>query len=223
MKLPDYNIRNVLWADEMVAVFRFMADVHHDPAWRDRIDLARIALETGMRVSEMLKIYLEPTAGKSYLIITDNEVWIDLKKTKNHEDGRVIPVNPRLAPFLKARVARLQAKGFKILFPNPKDKPYTRWTFGRWWQKILRSAGLPWERIRHLSIHKARHSYASWALASGELDFSLIRSILGHVNRKDTDRYAHSFVLTAYKANKTPAWWAEAVRPLQKERLRVIV
>lgn len=224
----------------------------HIPYWRERFELAGLlAIGTGLRVSEMLEIYLEPTEGKSYCQVVEGpeglEASIYLFNTKGKgggKKGRIAPkrsrlaqVIPELAPAFKRRYDRRLRDGEKLLFSRPDGLPYKALTFNDstngqgWWYQVMRECGIDRGRVTgrngaskldRPSIHAGRHTYATWELASRRLNEVELAAQLG--NSPDTVRmvYAHAIVEMLYRKNKTPEWREVASALIGQGKLRAV-
>lgn len=84
--------------------------------------------------------------------------------------------------------AKLLSDDRDYLFPNPyskKSEPITYAEIRKAWMRICLTA-----QIEECKIHDLRHSYASFALQSGEHLLTISR-LLGHSDANTTLRYAH--------------------------------
>jgi integrase len=141
-----------------------------DP-WVSKImpNLVNIALNTGMRLGEILKIKPEDIQEM------DNSTWVYLHATKNGDD-RWVPLNQ------KAKVA-LEALG-----NTPGDKFthrrfYNAWGIAR--SKIARND-------ETFVFHVLRHTAASTMANDLGVNTLLIGQILGHRNVATTAKYVHA-------------------------------
>jgi integrase len=132
------------------------------------------ALASGYRISNVLNLRWDQIDRESKLV--------SLPKTKSGRALRM-PLNDWMAEILDRVPRRL---GSPFVFCRLKDgKPYSR--PHRAFKRALVDAGLD-PKIR---IHDLRHSFASWAAASG-VPTSVLRDLLGHSTMAMVGRYAHS-------------------------------
>ena len=131
-----------------------------------------MALNTGMRKSEILKLTWDRVDLKNHIILLD--------KTKNGE-RREIPVNDTLYNILSGLTRHLKTD---FVFYNPETlKPY--YDIKKSWNTALRKS-----HILDFHFHDLRHTFASWLVMAG-IDLTTIKELLGHKDVKMTLRYAH--------------------------------
>jgi integrase len=106
--------------------------------------------------------------------IADGGFW--LVDTKNGSD-RVVPIHPRLNVLLR-------------YLPIPYKK--------RWMQRLIRTA-MNSVGLEHFVLHDLRHSTASM-LINNDVDLHTIGAILGHKDKRSTDRYSHLTAKTLARA-----------------------
>lgn len=237
---------------ECCAFYEQWAALGHDPYWRERFDLCGLlALGTGLRVSEMLEIYLQPTEGKSYCEVVEGPEGIeariylfDTKGKGGGKKGRIAPkrsrlaqVIPELAQAFKRRYDRRVREGQELLFSRPDRLPYKPLTFNDttngngWWWQAMRKCGIDRGRVHgrngkskldRPSIHAGRHTYATWELSSRRLNEVELAAQLG--NSPDTVRsvYAHAVTEMLYRKNKMPEWRGVASTLVGQGKLRAV-
>ena len=95
---------------------------------------------------------------------------------------------PRMIALSRSAISLLQvlqrSPGNAYIFPSPiTGRPSPSLHFP--WRRIKRRAGL-----QALRLHDLRHSFASF-LVNGEVSLYVVQQLLGHVNFRTTQRYAH--------------------------------
>ncbi len=130
-----------------------------------------VALNTGMRKSEILHLTWDRVDLKNRLILLD--------RTKNGE-RREIPMNNLLVKLFSSLPRHLRVP---YVFYNNKQKPYKNVTEG--FQSALKKSG-----IKNFRFHDLRHTFASILVMAG-VDISSVSELLGHTSIKMTQRYAH--------------------------------
>jgi integrase len=143
------------------------------------VDIVLIALRTGMRRSEIMKLRwndFEWNQGHALIIV---------RETKNKKQ-RVVPLVRDAHQVIRDRYDLL-AKGSvndDLLFPgsNSDAKPVH---FRTAWNTALRRAG-----IKNFRFHDLRHTAAS-RFASLGYSLAQIAEILGHVDLRSTQIYTH--------------------------------
>ncbi len=131
-----------------------------------------IALSTGMRYSELLKMEWDQVSFKfSYITLYD---------TKNGEI-RTVPLAGHALELLSQR--HLNKINEVLVFPNSKgDSPMD---FRSAWESALKRAN-----VKNFCFHDLRHSCASYLAMNGARS-SEIAAILGHKTLQMVKRYAH--------------------------------
>lgn len=133
-----------------------------------------LALSTGMRYSEIMKL--------SYEDVDCDLGIITLKETKNGE-VRSIPLVELPLILVKEHIQK-RSKTSALLFPSPNNssKPID---IRSAWEKAAKEAG-----ISNFRFHDLRHTTASYLAMNGHslLD---IATLLGHKDLQMTKRYSH--------------------------------
>jgi integrase len=216
---------------ELVDIYTKMADLEADPRWVDPCHLVRLVLGAGLRVSEAMTLRIEDHCDPKGLI-TLEKTKHHMSKVRQTacmpeylpyyqhriatlKSGWMFPVNCARAKIRRIeyvppprghesddmiRVARsLNLEGFRRI--NLANSHFSVRTLKYWWEKVLRKA-----KVRRLSIHKGRHTYATWELASKRLTPYEIQGQLGHVCVELTLQiYIHAVAEMLY-ATEEPAW-----------------
>lgn len=130
------------------------------------VDLATVLFDTGMRLSEALRLTKGEIDFDSNTII----VWADATKGGK---SRGIPMTRRVSGLLQRRTLPFQ---FKDL-----DEVERIW---RRFKKVNMITGEGWV------IHTMRHTFASRLVRRG-VDLYTVGALLGHSTVKVTERYAH--------------------------------
>jgi integrase len=138
----------------------------------------RLALNTGCRCNELLKLQWDRVDLKANLILLGEQ---DTKTARR----RSVPLNA------EARAAMLNLARFRATFC-----PASPWVFAhkdgnrqaavvKAFKRALRNAG-----IEDFRIHDLRHTCASWLVSAGQ-PLPAVRDLLGHSSVTMTERYAH--------------------------------
>ena len=137
----------------------------------------KLLLLTGARRSEILNLEWEHVDfERGYLRLTDAKVLTD-----KAAGVKVIPLGEPALELLRA-VPRLS--GSRYVFPATRgDGSYKG--LPKAWAKLCIRAGLPKTRP-----HDLRHSFASVGVSTGN-SLPVLGAILGHLDPKTTQRYAH--------------------------------
>ncbi|WP_454696695.1 tyrosine-type recombinase/integrase [Achromobacter aegrifaciens] len=161
-------------AQRMIALAQATAGRPHLPSF------IQLALHTGCRRNELLKLRLQRVRTEEGLITLESEDT----KTKKH---RVIPLN---APALQAlntmgawRAEHCPASPW--VFPSPRDHSRPLSTIQKGFRSLCVKAN-----IEDFRIHDLRHTCASWLVMAG-VPLLVVRDLLGHSSIEMTERYAH--------------------------------
>lgn len=138
-------------------------------------DVATLMLESGMRCGEVYRIKrTEVFLDKDYLQVT---------KGKTKAAIRRVYLSKKAKKILSSRMARFDGV---YLFPqNDIDYKSATQPLNYLHLKTVRRLGFSFR------LYDCRHTFATRALESGEIDLLTLASILGHTNLKETVRYAH--------------------------------
>ena len=131
-----------------------------------------LLLLTGARRNEITR------AKWDYVIWESRTLLVPVSKT-----GR-----PRMIALCRSAISLLEglrrSAESEYIFPSPiTGRPFPSLHFP--WRRIKRRAALP-----GLRLHDLRHSFASF-LVNGGISLYVVQQLLGHVNYRTTQRYAH--------------------------------
>lgn len=125
----------------------------------------RIALNTGMRLNEILKLKKENL----------NEKYIVIEKTKSRKE-RIIYINENLKEYLN------------LSNINDKVFTYNDYNLEHRFRKLLKDLKL--KKDFPVNFHILRHTFAThWAMSGRSM--YVLKEILGHHSIKMTEKYAH--------------------------------
>jgi integrase len=134
--------------------------------------IVTVALHTGMRLSEILKLKWDQVDLRHGFIL--------LEITKNGE-RREIPIDNMLKEMFNSMPYSVESI---YVFTDPKTgEPYK--TIKRSFGTALKKAG-----IRDFRFHDLRHTFASQMVMAG-VDLISLKDLLGHKSLSMTMRYAH--------------------------------
>lgn len=138
-------------------------------------DVASLILETGMRPEEVYRIRSEN------VFIDQGYLFNPYGKTKAAK--RKIPLNAAALAIIKRR--HENAKG-PYLFPHKKDSKRPMLKANNAHDRALKNSKVPKFRLYDL-----RHTWATRAAESGEVDMPTLAALLGHSKLNMILRYAH--------------------------------
>jgi integrase len=183
-----------VWSPEQLRAFL-------DHARRDRLYAAWLLFATtGMRRGEVAGLRwpdVDLEAGRVSprrpRVVVNYEVHVSEPKTA--KGRRSMALDPATVAALRQHRARQAEERLAVgprwhdsglVFTWPDGRPLHPERFTKWFQQIVRAAGLP--RIR---LHDVRHSYATAALAAG-IPAKVVSERLGHATIAITmDTYSH--------------------------------
>lgn len=144
-----------------------------------------MAVDTGMRSQELFRLYDDEVDLVEGMVYLGN---YNPNRTKTGAN-RSFPLSERATQALQSlRTHWMTHKGPQwsgFYFENPKTgKPIT--SVKTAWKGICRRAG-----ITDLHFHDLRHTFATWGLAAG-VDETTLMSITGHKHPSSFKRYAHA-------------------------------
>lgn len=152
-----------------------------------------IMLYSGMRIGELLALQWSD-------VDLENQVITVRRALKHTPEGdrvgntpkskriRVIPISGALGAVLESLPRRSP-----FVVPNARGGHHTHASFDTVYYGFLDdlNAGLPeGEKVRRLSPHKCRHSFATYSVKSG-VPIAVLQQILGHAQISTTQIYTH--------------------------------
>lgn len=164
-KEPEHRIRYVSDVEEMelVAFFQHIGD-------EDMADLIQVGLDTGGRMSELLRLEVRDTEQRKVFF------WV----TKSSRP-RAVPLTSRAAAIIEKR--KEGKASTEKLFPGmTKDSVIYSWNKARLHMKL---AGDP-----QFTFHVLRHTFCS-RLAQRGVPIPAIKELAGHSTIVTTQRYVH--------------------------------
>lgn len=170
-KEPQGRIRVLTDEEETTAVNLFRNTVHKSRRayFSEMGDLAEVLVDTGCRLSEILKITYQDINFESNLLTS----WIN-----KGEKPRSLPMTARARGILLERKNRGVTKPFSLNI----DQAERAWTWAR------KTMGL--EGDAEFLIHALRHTCASRLVNKG-VDLYVVKEWLGHSSIQVTEKYAH--------------------------------
>jgi integrase/recombinase XerC len=157
---------------------------------RDRA-IVELLYSSGLRLSELLGIDLNPIETKDYL----SAGWVDFEAGEvmvlgKGKKRRTVPVGEAALQALKewlvvrANYASTEKEAIQALFINKQGKRASARTIQQHLAALAVKAGLP----THVHPHMLRHSFASHVLQSSG-DLRAVQEMLGHASITSTQIY----------------------------------
>lgn len=165
------NIRDITLSKKQI---RKLLDVLDEYPDKLMTNLVKLALFTGMRKGELLKLKWRDADLEN--------TFIHIRNPKGGKD-EVIPLNNSAINTLK-QLDELTG-GEVLVFPGKSGL-------------VKQNIRQPWSRIKELAelpddfrFHDLRHTYASMLASSGKVDIYTLQRLLTHKSPQMTQRYAH--------------------------------
>jgi len=148
--------------------------MEHMPAWyRPYFDFAVL---TGLRPSEQVALKWKAIDGEFIHIELSRVRSREKRELKTKASVRRIEIRPSMRKVLEEQRELTKGFGSEYVFVNTEGRPVRQEKVGEVWQRAIARSGLPYRRP-----YETRHSFASWALASGKSS-GWVANTLGHVD-----------------------------------------
>lgn len=166
LREPKHRTRYISQAEEK-AMFKYLKTIERE----DMVDYVTVALDTGMRVGEVLIL-------RGDNILFDEGVILLHEGTTKNDEARTIPMTDRVADIMQRRVS-----GNEIVFPE-----LSRSVIRHQWDRMRQELGL--SEDAQFVPHAMRHTFCS-RLVQRNVDLSVVKQLAGHKTLAVTLRYAH--------------------------------
>ena len=143
------------------------------PGWLR--DLVVFALNTGMRLSEILEL--------KWSEVDLSRMTVTVLKSKNGEK-RTIPLNLRVIDMLQEK---FNTRGTDLVFPSQAGTMLDKCNVDRAFRSAVGAA-----KIVDFRFHDLRHTFATRLVQAGK-DLYKVQRLLGHKTPAMTQRYAHHY------------------------------
>ena len=165
-------------------------------------NLVKVALFTGMRLSEILGLTWDCIDTASGSILVNKQLALPAHRQdglfispKSGKSRTIVPAGTVLLTLKKQQIrqAELRLKAGSnwqdsagLVFSMPDGQPFDQWRVRRIFRKLLDGIGM-----EHVRFHDLRHTYAVNAIRAGD-DIKTVQSKRGHSSAAFTlDRYGH--------------------------------
>ena len=177
------KLRNALSEDQLILYLGF-AELSHEPVRTILLLLPK----TGMRIAEICALRKENYTQYQ-------GVWGFLFRGKRSKQ-RFIPLTKTCRKIIDAYIEEYHDEG-EWLFKGNKGGPITPAAV----RKITRKIAKKEKKLKGLSPHILRHTFATNALRNG-MNLKTLQTILGHANIETTARYLHPDAQMLFDAMK---------------------
>lgn len=167
------------------------------PTKRDQLVLKMLTY-TGLRWGELAGLHWNRVdLGRGMLRVLDtwSEAGRQMKAYPKGRRGRDVPIPPWLVQELRELPVTIGGCGHDHASGTCRSGLVLTTTRGNVlhhskWSELFRQA-VEDAGLEHVRLHDLRHTYASWLLQSGEVSLAQVGELLGHVDPKTTQKYAH--------------------------------
>ncbi len=143
-------------------------------------DYILILIYTGFRINEMLPLTLNDYDA-------ENRCFIGGEKTEAGKN-RVVPVSPKIQPYVDRLVHSAQENDTRYIFTNPQRNKMSADNFRKkWMPEALRACGID----DTLTPHQCRHTFATLMKAVPASEIDKMR-LIGHASYEMTAHYTHA-------------------------------
>jgi integrase len=144
------------------------------PSWY--VPYFDFAVQTGLRPSEQVAL--------KWKAIDDEFIHIELSRVRNiektdlktEESRRKIKIRPSIRNLLEEQKKLTEKFNSPYVFLNTQGRPILQDKLRELWERVMKKSEIQYRRM-----YETRHTFASWALASGEMPEWVART-LGHVD-----------------------------------------
>lgn len=144
------------------------------------VDYILILIYTGFRINEMLPITLDDYDA-------ENRCFVGGEKTEAGKN-RVVPVSPKIQPYVDRLVQAAHENGKEYIFTNPLGNKMSADNFRKkWMPEALRAYSID----DTLSPHQCRHTFATLMKAVPASEIDKMR-LIGHASYEMTAHYTHA-------------------------------
>jgi integrase len=183
-KIKLAQLNNVKTEDLNEEQLKTLLKALDDDQDQEAANLMRLALYTGMRRGELLRLKWDDIAFDTG--------FIHLREPKGGHD-EIIPLNSAARAALEKQSQKWTDEKSKKrisewVFPAVRDHKKHATEMRRSIKRIAKAAGLP-KGFRPL--HGLRHSFASRLASSGQVDMYTLQKLLTHKSPAMTQRYSH--------------------------------
>lgn len=169
----EKNEKRPFTADEIQKLFEHADTVTY-------ADYILILIYTGFRINEMLPLTLDDYDAA-------NRCFIGGEKTEAGKN-RIVPVSPKIQPYVDSIVQAAQNNSTGYLFTNPQGNKMSADNFRKkWMPEALRACGVD----DTLTPHQCRHTFATLMKSVSAPETDKMR-LIGHASYEMTAHYTHA-------------------------------
>jgi integrase len=147
------------------------------------------AFYAGLRRGELMALrVLDVDLGAGAINVERGwDQYAGAQKPKTYSSRRAVPLLATLRDYLDEAIISSGRSGAELVFAREADKPFAPVTIGKRARKAWTDAGL-----EPLTLHCARHTFASMAIDAGISNAKAIQDAMGHSKIQTTyDLYGH--------------------------------
>lgn len=177
IEMPRFD--NKKTEDLSAAQVQILLNILDSESYREAAVFMKIAIFTGMRKSEILRLkWSDVDFDRKFIYLPDTKGGMIEK----------IPLNSHAENAIKELYNTVTYSAGKYLFPSKSGGLRSRDSFNKPLRRIRKKAGIS-EDFR--PMHGLRHVFASTLASSGKVDMYTLQKLLTHKSPQMTQRYAH--------------------------------
>lgn len=201
--------REVYTAEDIAGIFKGLAQERRE-IQPQRYWIPLIGLYSGARLNEICQLYCDDVMdvdGIPCFRIAENPER--LQSTKNAQSNRMVPIHPTLIDlgFLDFVESR-RRKGLRRVWEGLKT-PAVEFVgyqgnyshdFSKWYNRTFRKNHV--QNAEKKPFHSTRHTFVNWfwqSLRPGEIDYSAVKGLVGHLDDDDQKALGALFDATTWK------------------------
>lgn len=157
---------------------KLLASAEASPVW---FGMIMTGLHTGMRIGELRALRWKDINFKTSKIRVSRSDYMGIEGEPKNGLSRTVPMNASVRSALKG----ILHLGEYVFSRAPKGTKYTYWGCKDALERLCEEANL-----NGVGWHTLRHTFASHLVMAGT-PLSVVQALLGHLDLKMTQRYAH--------------------------------
>ena len=170
LKLPKtrkYRVQPFTF-DEWQTLLKFIPKWYHN--------YFQFAVQTGLRPSEQVALKWNAIDARFIYVELSRVRGVEKDDLKNEYSRREILIRPSMREVIEAQRQQTAQIDSEYVFLNMANQPIYQDRLAKVWRKAMKES-----KMRYRRMYDVRHTFASWALAAGELPGWVART-LGHAD-----------------------------------------
>ncbi len=154
--------------DEWQALLKFIPKWYHN--------YFQFTAQTGLRPSEQVALKWNAIDSQFIYVELSRVRGVEKDELKNEYSRREILIRPSMREVIEAQRQQIAHIQSDYVFLNMEGQPIYQDRLAKVWRKAMKES-----KLRYRRMYDVRHTFASWALAAGELPGWVART-LGHAD-----------------------------------------